>query len=224
MIKRIRHLLVLILVISGFHLRAQMNDAQLWLSANVEKKVTSRFSALFTEELRLNENMTEAGTTYSDLGVSYRFVKQFKAAAFYRFTMKRRVDDTYQRENSWYVEGSYREKFKPVGLSLRLRYQSKYAEAGTAEKAEIPTSHIRAKVTVKYDLKKKIEPYLYAEAFFRTGVETSKSFDQLRLCGGIEYTFNRMHMIDVHYLFSREYHVKHPETNYVIGLAYYFTF
>jgi hypothetical protein len=31
-------------------------------------------------------------------------------------------------------------------------------------------------------------------------------------------------MIDLHYLICKEYNVKHPETDYVIGLGYYFTF
>ena len=218
------YFLFFLLILVGNSLHAQVNDAQLWLSVNLEKKITPALAIGFSQELRLNENMTEAGTIFSDLGLSYRFNKRFKAGASYRFTLKRQLDDTYERKNSWYLEGFYREKLSPVSMVLRLRYQSRYAEASTSEKAGIPENHLRTKLTIKYDLKKKFEPYLYGEAFFQTCTTASQSFDQLRLCAGIEYSFNRKHMIDLHYLFCKEYHVKHPETDYVVGVSYYFTF
>jgi len=201
-----------------------VNDAQLWFSAGVEKRLTPALSIEVTEELRLNENITEAGTLYTDLGISYRFLKHFKVGGAYRFSLKRRLDDTYARFNSWYAQAFYREKLGPVSLALRLRYQSKYAETYTSERASVPRNHVRTKLTVKYDLNRKFEPYCYAETYFRCGVQAYESFDQLRLCAGIEYTFNRMHMIDLHYMFSREYNVSSPETEYVIGIEYYFTF
>jgi len=223
--RRRRHLLLLAWFLgTGGILCAQVNDAQLWFSAGVEKKLTPALSIEVIEELRLNENITEAGTWYTDLGMSYRFLNRFKVGGAYRFSLKRRLDDTYQRYNSWYAEAVCREKFKPMGLALRVRYQSRYAESFTSEKAAVPRNHMRTKLTVKYDLDRKFEPYCYAETYFRCGVSAYGSFDQLRLCAGIEYTFNRMHMIDLHYLFSREYNVANPETEYVIGIEYYFTF
>ncbi len=222
--KRLEILLLLILVLAGTNLRSQVNDAQLWMSVNLEKKLTPAFSVLFTEKIKMDENITEVGTLYSDIGISYRVWKKFKAGASYRFVLKRRLDNTYEKFHSWYVEGFYREKFKPVGLTLRVRYQSRYAEAFSSEKSTIPRSHIRTKLTVKYDLQKKFEPYVYAETYFRLGETAAQSFDQLRLCAGIEYTFNRMHMIDLRYLFCREYNTVNPEMKYVIVLNYYLTF
>lgn len=224
MIRAPGYLLFMVFILAGSALRSQVNDAQLWMSVKLEKKLTPALAIEFTEEVRLDENITEVGTIYSDLGISYRFWKRFKAGASYRYSLKRRLDDTYEPRHSWYVEGSYREKFKPVILVLRLRYQSRYAESFTSEKAEVPKNHFRTKLTVKYDLDKKFEPYVYAETYFRTGVPASQSFDELRLCGGIEYAFNRMHMIDLHYIFSREYSVKNPETDYIIGISYSLTF
>jgi len=224
MINRPKLLLFILLLFAGAELRAQVNDAQLWLSVNLEKKITQSFSVAFSEELRLNENITEAGTIFSDLGVSYRFNKRFRAGVSGRYTLKRRLDDTYEQRFSWYAEGFYREKLKPVSMIFRLRYQSRYDEAGTSEKAAIPEDHLRTKLTLKIDLKKKFEPYIYGEAFFNIQEPASRSFDQLRLCAGIEYTFSRRHMVDLHYLISREYQVKNPETDYVIGASYYFTF
>jgi hypothetical protein len=224
MIKSPGYLLFFFLFLWGNSVHSQVNDAQLWLSINLEKKITPALAVGFTQEIRLNENITEVGTILSDLGLSYRFSKRFKAGASYRYSLKRRLDDTYEQRNSWFVEGFYREKLKPVTFILRLRYQSRYDEAFTSEKAGTPSNHFRTKLTVKYDLQKKLEPYVYAETLFNTCVPASVSFDELRLCAGIEYAFNRAHMIDLHYLFCREFNVTNPETDYVIGIGYYFSF
>jgi hypothetical protein len=217
-------LFLVFFLLAGFTLMAQVNDAQLWMSVNLEKKLTPAFSILFTQEARLNENMTEVGTIFSEPGVSYRFSRRFKAGMAYRFTLKRRLDDTYERRHSWYIQGLYRESLKPVQLVFRIRYQSRYDDAFTSVEAAIPENHFRTKLTLKYDLNKKFEPYVYGETFFQTCSTVTQSFDQLRLCAGIEYSFNRKHMIDLHYLISREYNVKNPETDYVVGVGYYFVF
>lgn len=224
MIKRLLRLLFLPALLTWSGLAAQVNDAQMWLTAEVEKKITPALSAAFTEEVRLTENMSEVGAVYSDLGVNYKFLKRFKVGAFGRFTLKRRLDDTYQPFWSWYAELTAREKFKPVGLALRLRYQSRYAEYGTSERAAIASNHIRAKLTVKFDLDLKLEPYVYAETYFRTCVPAYQSFDQLRLCAGVNYAFSRRHAVDLHYLVAREFNAVNPETDYVIGLGYVLTF
>lgn len=224
MIKRLLRLLFLPALFAWSGLSAQVSDAQMWFTADIEKKITPALSAALTEEVRLTENISEVGVLFSDLGLNYKFLKRFRVGAFGRFTLKRRLDDTYRPFYSWYAEFTAREKFKPVGLALRLRYQSRYSEYGTSERAAIPTNHLRTKLTVKIDLDSKFEPYAYAETYFLTCVPASRSFDQLRLCAGVNYSFNRRHSVDLHYLFAREFNVSNPETDYVIGLGYALTF
>jgi hypothetical protein len=224
MSKHLKRFLFLYLIISGLLVFGQVQDAGLWLSANVEEKITPAFSACFTEEVRMNENITEVGTLYSDIGLKYSFGARFKVGGSYRFSKKRLLDDTYENLSSWYMDFYYKEKIKPISLGVRLRYQSRYNEAFSTEYGVIGKSHMRLKMTLKYDLDKRFEPYIYAEPFFTLNNTVYSPFDQLRVCAGIEYTFNRMHMIDLHYLICKEYNVKHPQTDYVIGLSYYLTF
>jgi hypothetical protein len=223
MSRQTRFILLFPLVFAANLMQAQVNDAGLWLSANLEKKITPAFSACFTQEIRLNENITEVGTIYSDLGLSYQPWKRLKIAAAYRFLLKRRLDDTYQPMNSFYCEASYREKFKPIGLILRIRYQSRYAEAGTSEYSEIPKSNIRTKLTLKYDTDRKIEPYIYTEIYIRLNTPEGSFFNQLRACAGIEYKINRIHKVDLYYLIRKEFQVKNPLTDYIIGIGYFLT-
>ena len=77
---------------------------------------------------------------------------------------------------------------------------------------------------MKFDTDSKFEPYVYTETFFRLSVPAAESLDLVRWCAGVEYAFNRMHMIDLHYLIQKEMNVKNPVTDYVIGLSYQFSF
>jgi hypothetical protein len=203
---------------------AQVKDAGLWLSVDVEKKITPAFSASLTEEVRMNENVTEVGSLLTDLGLKYRFGERFKAGVSYRFTKKRLLDDSYSTFHSWYVDFTYREKLKPIQLLVRVRYQSKYTEPQTSDDASIPTDRTRLKLTLKYDLNSDFEPYFYAESFFNFTTPVYSPFNEMRWCAGVEYHFNRMHGVDLHYMISKEYNVRRPETNFVIGIGYSLTF
>src|SRR5687768_11202671 len=66
-------------------LPAQQNDAGLWGSINLEKKLTKKWSLHFSEELRLNENFSELGTAYTELTGEYRINKILSVSGGYRF-------------------------------------------------------------------------------------------------------------------------------------------
>jgi opacity protein-like surface antigen len=221
--KRYKLILLLLLLPCRF-LMAQVNDAQAWLNLNVGKRITPRITAEVAGEVRLNENYSEVGTMLADLGLNYRFNDRFRAGLTYRFSMKRRLDDTYETRNTWYAEGSYREKLKPLEIVFRLRYQARYDEAGTSAEASTPTNHLRARLALRADLNRDYKPYLFGELFFRTSTSPYQPMDEYRVGGGIEYAFNRRHSLDLKYFISRETGVNNPETAYVIGVGYYILF
>jgi hypothetical protein len=212
------------MILPGKILISQVNDAQLWMNVNLEKKVTPAFSVLFTEEIRMYENITEIGTVFSELGASYRFDKRFKVAATFRFTNKKRVDDSYDSRQRYYFDFIYREKLKPLIVSVRMRFQSEYKEYTTSPEGRMPGNHLVPKLTLKFDPGKRHLFYIYGEPYFRLNRIVYGSCDQIRTCAGLEYSFNRMHMIDLHYMIEKEFNVIHPETKYVTGIGYYFTF
>jgi hypothetical protein len=223
--KYLKYLVLFLLsVVPGPAILAQINDAGLWLSVNIEKKINPAFSICFTEEMRMYENITEVGQVYSDLGLEYRFAKKFKVSGHYRFIQQKRLDDTYENRHRYYFDLSYKEKIQPVNLVIRLRYLSQNNDLFTSEQGTTPKDHVATKATLKYNPGLKIEPYVSAEAFFRLNYRSQSPFDQMRVTSGIEYVFNRMHSIDVHYSITKEYNVKHPETDYVIGVGYYLVF
>jgi len=220
----LRRILLLLLLLTSLHLHAQVKDAGLWMSVNVEKKITPAFSAAFSQELRMNENISEVGTIFSDIGLQYKAGKHLKFAAMNRYSKKRRLDDMYDIQWSQYFDVTYKQDLKPLTFNLRMRYQLKNAELLSSDEGASASNLLIPKLTLKYDLARKYEPYFFAEPYYQLNVTPDKMLDQFRFCGGVTFTFNRMHEIDLHYFIQNKYTSKQPYTDYVIGLDYSFTF
>jgi hypothetical protein len=215
--------IILILVFPGFIACSQNNDAGLWLSFNLDKKITPALSLEFSEEVRMYENITEIGTIFSDIGVACKLGNRFRISAHYRFINKKRLNDTYDNRNRYYFDFTYREKITPLILLFRIRFQSQYTELFSSPEGTRPDYYSRAKLTLKLDVVKRIIPYLYVESFYKLGNPEGILFDGIRYCAGIEYSFNRLHMVDLFYMIQREYNVENPETDFIVGIGYYFT-
>ncbi len=198
----------------------QTSDAGLWLSINIEKKITPLLSINFDQELRMNENITEAGTIFSDIGISYKINKYLRVSANYRFINKRRMDDSYSNRHRYYFDLMFRKKFKPITISFRTRFQSQYADVYSSKDGKIPQYYSRNKLSIKYDFSKKIQPYISAELFSPLKYPYNVFMDNARYCIGTEYVINRMHTLDFFYLFQKEYKVKNPLSEHIIGIGY----
>lgn len=223
--KRTTISIVLLIMSALSGLMAQTNDAQLWMSAEIEKKLTPKLSLHFSEELRLNENLTEAGTIFSDLGVSYDLIKGLSLSANYRFTNKRRLDDTYSNRHRCYFDLTYKYAPKPVIISLRARVQSQYNDFLTSENGKIAENYERTRLKVAFDFGKRYRPYLASEMYVPlNGNITSLMIDCMRYQLGVDYKFNQRNSFTAFYMIQKEINVADPETDYVIGLGYSFVF
>lgn len=203
---------------------AQVNDAGMWVSFNAEKKITPVLSVNLSQEFRINENISEFGTFFTDAGINYKISKVFRVSANYRFVNKRRLNDSYSVRHRFYFDFTVRKKFKPLILQFRTRFQNQYTDMYSSSEGLIPDIYSRNKLTLKIDIDKKYVPYLYTELFTPLKNIDLAYINNARFCAGFEYNFNRMHSLDFFYLLQKEMNVTNPETDYIIGVGYYFTF
>jgi hypothetical protein len=209
---------ILFLLIKGLFVYAQANDAGLWISANVDKRLSQSVGMSFSEELRLMENFSEAATIFSDLGLEYRFGKKLKASVHYRFLNDRRLDDTYASWNRLYLDVSYKDKLKPFVISIRERIQSQFSDFLSSEGIE-PEYYSRTKIASKLNLNTKLAPYLSAELFHPLNNPAARFIDKVRYSAGVEYPITSRHMIDLSYMIQRSYHSV-PGNDFVIVVGY----
>ena len=221
-----KHIIILFIVyvsigIKGF---SQVNDAGMWISLNLEKKVLPGFSLHLSDELRLNENISEAGTHFTEFGGEYRFTRNISGGAYYRFIQKRRVDDSYSKRHRYYVELNYRQKIGKVNIALRERFQSQYNDIFSREKGKIPEDYLRSRLAVKTKIYKATQAFINGEVYYQLSNSQGNELDQLRFSAGLEYNLKRYGGLEAFYMINKEIHVNDPLTEYIIGLGYSYSF
>ncbi len=199
---------------------AQVNDAGLWASINIEKKFTNKISVHVSVESRFNENFSELGTFYPELTGEYKYNKIFSLSGGYRFILKRRVDDTYSSRHRYLFNLNIKHKISELSANARIRYQSQYSDLNSSEDGKIPSNYLRTKLTLKYDLQKKYTPFVSGEVFFNVNHPGGVLFDDYRVSAGIEYEFSKKSTLELGYLIDREIQIANPLTSYVILIGW----
>jgi len=203
---------------------AQVNDACLWTSMNIEKKITSKFSATLTEELRFNENISELGTAFTELGASYKFYNFFSLGLSYRYIQNKNQDDSYSIRHRYNIDLAFKYKGKKVIASLRERVQTQYTDVNTSEDGKVPVRYLRSKLMLKYDLEKKYTPFISCELFLQLSNPEGNEIDKERFAAGFSYEFSKYTAVDLFYMINKEIHVNDPLTEYITGVEFNYTF
>lgn len=201
---------------------AQQKDAGLWTSVNFEAKLVKKLTFNISEEFRFNENITELGACFTDIGLDYKINKHFQVSANYRFIQKRRTDDYYSFRHRYYAAAKYSRKLKPFELTYRLQFLDQYEDIGRASDGGIPIYYLRNKLIVKWDTRKPYTPYVSIELFSPLNYPREVVFDNIRTQAGVEYAFTKHHKIEAYYMINKEINVSNPETNFILGLGYYY--
>lgn len=200
--------------------KSQVNDAGLWLTLGAEKKISQKFSTQLTQCFRLNENYSELGTSFTEIGLKYKLAKKLSITGTYRFAQKRKVNDFYSLRHRYNIDLGYKFKVKKVSITLRERFQSSYKDVGRREKGNVPANYFRSKITLQYNLNKKYTPFVSGELFY----EIKQYIDNMRFKAGFDYEFNKLSSLNVYYMIDKEINVKNPWTNYVLGIGYNYSF
>lgn len=217
-----KKVLIFLFVVSfTIPLHAQNNDACLWLGLNIEKNITRSFIFNISQEVRMNENISELGSFLTDAGFTYKINKLFKISANYRFINKRQIDDFYSKRHRYYFDLTFRKKIKPFIMQFRTRFQSQYEDIYSSDNGFIPSNYSRNKLTLKLDLDKKFAPYINTEIYIPLNKKDNLIYiDNTRFSSGVEYEINRVHSFDIFYMIQKEFNVPKPETDFIIGINY----
>lgn len=203
---------------------AQVIDAGLWTSINLEKKLNGKFTVDLCQEFRFNENISELGTYFTEASVQYKINKRISLAAGYRFINKRELDDHYSRRHRALLDINLKEKFSKITVAARIRFQSQLADYYSSETGKIPENYLRTKLTFKYDTGKRITPSIGGETFVHLNRADGMLLDNYRLSAGLEYEINKRASVDAGYLLNKEVQVAEPWTSYIttLGINYKF--
>lgn len=219
-----KYFLFLLFLLPAFNSNAQVNDAGLWTSINIEKKISKGFTAALSQEFRFKENISELGTAFTEVGIEHKIIKRLSFGIGYRFIQSRSLDDAYSLRHRLMADLSYRYKIKHVGITLRERFQSQVKDVQYGEDGFAPVHYLRSKMSIKYAPEKKYAPWISAELFYQLNNNKGNEIDNIRYAAGIDYDFNKRHSVGLFYLINQEINMSDPLTEYISGISYKYSF
>ncbi len=221
--KKINFVILLVLFFQSSGSFAQEQDAGLWLTANIEKKINNNWKAALSQEFRLKENYSQLGTYFTDIGIQYKISKSFNASLNYRFIEKLQPDLTYDERNRLYLDIAYRYKQHKWNVIFRTRFQDQIKSVGSNEDFSEPQYYWRNKLTVKHSIKK-FDPYLSFELFYPLNKPEGNEIDEWRISLGTSYELNKKNSLNGYFLVDKEINVNNPLTSFITGIEYTFSF
>ena len=203
---------------------AQQYDLWQWTTLSVDKKLNSRFSASFDEEVRWYENISQFNLSYTNVGASYKVSKIFKVAVVYRFLQKGQSDGSISFRHRFYTDLSLKNKFGIFALGYRCRLQTQIRDVNSSSDGTVPESYWRNKFDIKFDFNKPLVPYIAAEFRYQFGNDRLKEanylFNRGRYYVGLDYKLSPKSSVGTYYMMQWEYNVKNPGRYSVLGLTY----
>ena len=200
------------------------DDAGLWATFNLDKKLHDKFSLFLTEECRTRENFSRINLFYTDLGAEYRPAKFLKVALSYRLIEKNLIDESFSFRHRVMLDITLKKKVGNFVLSYRNRTQREVRDVNSSELGYLPEWYSRNKVTVKYDFDKPVTPYVATEWRYQISNPRDMNGDGIwsraRFVAGLDYKKSDKHTFGLYYLVQREFNIAAPQNLYIVGLEY----
>lgn len=225
------------------------DDAGLWTSIGVEKKLTKKFSLGLDGEFRSRNDFRTADRWSIGLDAGYKLKRWLKLSAGYVF-----IDDNRTEKISFNTDGSYnnwrpsywttRHRLyagftleAPLGrfnFSLRERWQYTYRPSATTDRYDFDNSKwedtdvrskaanvLRSRLQVEYDIPNcKVTPYANAE------INNAWSIEKVRYTVGANWKITKQHSVGLYYrLQHTSASADEEKANlHIVGAGYKFKF
>lgn len=215
------YVLLLFLLLQPLLLKSQNNqDFLIWSGYKLKKTIAPGTSIRFRQEIRLRNNASEVQKGLAEVEIRYKFNKYLSVGMSYRNSQIVQREFVFSSRHRMVTDLILKNKWKPVELSYRMRYQLNYRDIFTSENGRVPEQLLRHKFQAEIDLDKRWAPYVATEFFNIAQELPSINSVQNRFRFGIDYELNRNNSISVFYMF-RTTHINTPEADYILGIRLY---
>ena len=166
-------------------------------------------------------NVTKVDNFFTAAGISYNFWNNFTLEGYYRYMRKNELEEVYSNIHKYWIDLQYDNRIRRWEFSLRTRYQSRYKNIKSSEQGYRPQVHSRNKASIAYDIyRSPLKPEIWCEVYYPLNNPEVKEIDKLRFGPELHYSINKSNRINIYYIIEKEYSVKNPATNYVLGIGY----
>lgn len=196
----------------------QFKDAGLWSSVSLEYKPNKQMELSLAPEFRLNENLSQVNSWFSDFGVQYKLPNNLNIQAVYRVGYRSPMLEPELRQRLQFGVG-YKFEMNDWSLSLVSRYQAALRLMTDDGDPDL-ISTWRNKVSMKYAGFKKWELGSAFEIFNSQSDEHTLDLTDWRWTCSVEYKINKRNFISFGYLIQKNLVSKVPELDYIGLLSY----
>lgn len=225
--KTIFYFIFLIFSIASF---AQTNvvtrDFETWSSVAIKAKFGKKWSLNIEEQIRLQENSSVMDEYFTGANIKYTLIEDhLKLGSGYRFINDYDVETGYDKEQRFNFDITYMHTFNRLELSTRLRYQNRNDIGEKIIDGDYPRQHYRLKIEAEYKIKNwKFDPIVGVELFRRNEKYTLPYYDKLRFRIGTDFKIKDYGKLDVFYQIDYGLGTAYPQTTYVLGVNYRYSF
>jgi hypothetical protein len=211
-----RFLFIGILLLASATKAQVLKDAALWTDVYIEKRLSKQITIHADQQNRFDNNISQYGYGSLELGGSYRFSKYFRVTTGYALSEKKTEELIWKRRHKIFLAGIGRMKLGAFTFAIRDLIQNKIEDADDEERSV----YNRTKLSAKYEINKRLTPYVSHELYFPLR-STASGFDRSRTVTGISYRISKVYEVDLYFLLQDQFSgKKQREYDYVYGLSF----
>ncbi len=214
-----KKLFFLFLLFCSIQASSQTEDAGAWMYFVLEKDLPDKFTTGIELDVRLNENLSEARSIFSEVYLSKEWSDAFSSTLTYRALARRNLENNYNDRDRLSLDLKYKLKVGEVSMQYRFRVQRRLGLLGS-EGALNSNFGYRHKVKATYDLNKKWEVSLAGESFYAAQNTSNLLQTDIRVKASLEYKVKKRNYLSFGYLVQREYNTVNPLTMYNAVVGY----
>ncbi len=214
--------LLIFFLLAGLNLCAQYYDAGLWASFGVGLEINKKLEIGIAPELRMDENGSRIASAFSDIGLQYKWNKQFSLLATYRGGTKRNNDFFDPRQRLQFGFG-FKKKWSDFALTYQPRWQVSVSSYKSESDPDFNTV-VRNRLKFQYSGIKKTDLSSSFELFNLTSQYYPLALQNWRWIIEVERTFNKRNSFSIGYLIQKNILSSPQQLDFVFLLSYQMKF
>lgn len=177
-----------------------MDDSQLWLHLDLEKKINKYFDVNLKFKGRLTNNFSLPGQGYSDIGLGFKVNKNIKLIADYVYSEKISKNGIYKTRHTFYAAIILKKEVGRWQISYRNRLQFRYKKPFTSSDGYIAYIYDRNKINIKYEFTKHVSIYASEEIYIPLNNPQLKGISKSRSYIGLLLSITKHQKIEFYFM------------------------
>lgn len=188
----------------------QSSDLIFWNGFALDYKIADPLTVSLKNQLRLNNNISQLKTAFSNLSFTYKVSSPLRVTAGYRFSLTIK-----ENRHRLYGGFAYRHKVK----SIRTTFQGRLRFQGTIvgnERPKEPEYFLRPKLLAKYDVKGAPVSLIAGAGTWYGFARAGYRFDRYRLQMGLDYELSKRNTLSFAYQYQHEFNTTDPLYSHIL--------